>query len=105
MEPSTELLDEMVEVYFLSGEDGPEPRTGMRDVVKLLAGHYCLEDRGHAFSPSDKPPPQWPSGRGDQHPHYCVSCSDGTLAGRGCIHCRNTGMFQMPTPDCQECKR
>lgn len=63
----------------------------------------CMERRGHVFHPLVKP--KWPSGRGGQHPHFCVSCSDGETAGPGCINCRSTGMDQTPWPDCEECAR
>ena len=50
-----------------------------------------------------RPRPQWPPGRGGQHPHYCVGCSDGEAAGPGCGDCRSTGMDQTPWPTCKEC--
>lgn len=31
-----------------------------------------------------------------RHLHICVSCSDGTAPGPGCINCRDTGMDQTP---------
>lgn len=97
-----EPTDEMVEAF-----DGPKSsnawvREGLRSVLAIVERDRCMERRGHVYHPLARP--QWPSGRGGQHPHYCVSCSDGETAGPGCGNCRQTGMDQTPWPSCEGCK-
>jgi hypothetical protein len=72
----------------------------LREILAVAARDRCMQPRGHVYHPVRR----WPSGRGANHPHYCVSCSDGETQGPGCGNCRSTGMDQTPWPRCEECR-
>lgn len=72
----------------------------IREQLAAIERDRCLQPRGHR--PLRKP--TWLPGRGANHPHYCVSCSDGETQGPGCINCRQTGMDQTPWPHCEGCR-
>lgn len=78
-------------------------RAGLAAVLAILARDRCMERRGHVHHPLRKRTPTWLPRRGANHPHFCVSCSDGDGQGPGCINCRRTGMDQTPWPHCKEC--
>jgi hypothetical protein len=107
-----EPTDEMVEAYGRAVWSTPRSksdaettrarrRAGLAAVLAIVERDRCMQPRGHAQHVPRQPRPD---GRGSSHPHFCVTCSDGEAAGRGCINCRLTGMDQTPWPRCEECR-
>lgn len=105
IEPTDEMVAVFRDAWMRSMQtdpstDDPEAvadRAGLAAVLALVERDYCLERKGHVYHPLTKP------GRGVNHPHFCLSCSNGETRGPGCINCRQTGFDQTPWPDCREC--
>jgi hypothetical protein len=103
-----EVTHEMVTAFMQAAQATPvqvagrellNARAGLAAVLALVEADYCLERKGHVFHPLARSKP----GRGVNHPHYCLSCSDGEAKGPGCMNCRQTGFDQTPWPQCAGC--
>lgn len=92
-----DLIDEGVTLTTL--DEGTVIRAGLAAVLAIVERDRCMERKGHVYHPLAKSKP----GRGVNHPHYCVSCSNGETRGPGCMNCRQTGFDQTPWPTCEGC--
>jgi hypothetical protein len=105
-----EVTHEMVTTFMQAAQATPvqvagrellNTRTGLAAVLALVERDYRIEPRPpwDEFGPLAKSKP----GRGVNHPHYCLSCSNGETKGPGCMNCRQTGFDQTPRPTCGGC--
>jgi hypothetical protein len=52
-----ELTDEMIEAFYLAGQDGPDVRAGLAAVLAIVERDRCMEPKGHVWHPLTKPGP------------------------------------------------
>jgi len=94
------MADDLIPTYRIYRRWFFRQDRSTRSVLAVIREAYAA--RQADARPEAKP--GWPTGRGGDHPHFCVSCSDGITQGPGCLNCRSTGFDQTPWAECQGCK-
>lgn len=105
-----EVTDEMVTAAAEVAEDEMVRRLGRDlgtlhrdDIIRAaLKAALAIVERDWNMQPNPNARKSRP-GRGVNHPHYCLSCSNGEAKGPGCMNCRQTGFDQTPWPSCAGC--